>query len=427
MATQIRSAMVADVGARIRSLRTAKGLTQAQLAEPLYTKAYISMLESGRTRASMKALEHIAGVLGVKPSDLLGGTSAPSTPQFQFLEARRLLEDGHAAEAVPILESLEEGLNAADQLVRLRYLAIGYNATSQPKQAFPVIERAQRMADLLGNAEEQVRIKAVLAGTHSRTFAYDEAIRLLKECILACDNGVVKDAAFHFRRLVDLAMALTNGRDSKQALVMYERALELAEGFADRPSMAALYAGMAKTYQNDGDLEAAINYNTKSLQLYEELGLMHQVACTLDNAALLYAEYGNRERARDCLARATVLAKETKRMGTLASIQTSEAEVTAKTDPEAGLLAAQEALKFAKKIDQPDAQIRALTLIGELKMTSSPAVAKRSFQEASQLAEERAPQLLRVIFDRWSRAAEARGDGDEALRLARRALETIRT
>jgi len=54
-------------------------------------------------------------------------------------------------------------------------------------------------------------------------------------------------------------------------------------------------------------------------------------------------------------------------------------------------------------------------------------VAKRSFQEASQLAEERVPHLLRTIFDRWSRAAEARGDGDEALRLARRALETVRT
>jgi transcriptional regulator with XRE-family HTH domain len=75
--------MVADVGARIRSLRTAKGLTQAQVAEPNYTKAYISMLESGRTRASMKALEHIAGVLGVKPADLLGGVAAPARPQFE--------------------------------------------------------------------------------------------------------------------------------------------------------------------------------------------------------------------------------------------------------------------------------------------------------------------------------------------------------
>src|ERR671935_3133194 len=180
--------MVADVGARIRSLRTAKGLTQAQLAEPQYTKAYISMLESGRTRASMKALEHIAGVLGVKPADLLGGAPSPATPQYTLLEARRLAEQGRAAEAIPLLEGLEDGLTAADQLVRLRYLAIAYNGVGRPKQAFPIIERAQRMADLLGNMEEQVRIKAVLANAQQKTYAYDEAIRLLKECILACEN-----------------------------------------------------------------------------------------------------------------------------------------------------------------------------------------------------------------------------------------------
>src|SRR5574340_1272792 len=170
--TQVRSAMVADVGARIRSLRTAKGLTQAQLADPLYTKAYISMLESGRTRASMKALEHIAGVLGVRPSDLLGGASAPATPQFDLVEARRLLEVGSAAEAIPLLEALEEGLTASDQLVRLRYLAAAYNVMGQPKQAFPVIERAQRMADLLENAEESIRVKAVLASAFAKTDDY---------------------------------------------------------------------------------------------------------------------------------------------------------------------------------------------------------------------------------------------------------------
>src|ERR1700694_5303529 len=167
--------MVADVGARIRSLRTAKVLTQAQGAEPNYTKAYISMLESGRTRASMKALEHIAGTLGVKPSDLLGGSSTPATPQFDLIEARRLMEQGKLAEALPILEGLEDGLNAADQLVRLRYLAAAYNATGQPKHAFPVIERAQRMAELLDNQEEQFRVKSVLASSYMRTYAYEDS------------------------------------------------------------------------------------------------------------------------------------------------------------------------------------------------------------------------------------------------------------
>src|SRR5437773_221869 len=333
----VRSPMVADVGARIRSLRTAKGMTQAQVAEPNYTKAYISMLESGRTRASMKALEHIAGVLGVKPADLLGGVAAPATPQYQLLEARRYIEQQRPTEAIPILEALEEGLGATDQVV------------------------------------------------------------------------------------------LTNLRQPKQALAAYERAIVLGEKFSDRPALGNLYAGMAKTHQNEGDLEAAIVYNQKSLQIFEELGLFDQVACTLDNAALLYAEYGNRERARECLARAAALAIETQRDGTLASVKASEAEVAAKTDPKQALEIAQEALKFARKVDQPDAQVRLLVLLGELRMNANAAAARRSFQEARLLAEERAPHLLRVIFDRWSHAAESTGDSEEALRLARRALETART
>ena len=418
--------MVADVGARIRSLRTAKGLTQAQLAEPQYTKAYISMLESGRTRASMKALEHIAGVLAVKPADLLGGSPSPATPQYTLLEARRLTEVGQAREAIPLLEQLEEGLSAQDQLVRLRYLAVAYNVTGQPKQAFPLIERAQRMADLLGDVEEQVRLKSALAAAYSRTYAYEDAARLYRECIQACDEGTVKDPAFLFRRLVDLAITQANLRQSKQALATYERAIELSQQFDDRSSLAGLYAGMAKAYHDVGDLEAAIVYNQRSLQVYEDLGLLDQVACALDNAAALYVEHGNTTRARECLVRAERLASEAKRDSTLASIKASQAEVLSKTDVEAALEEAQSALKFARKVDQIDAQVRALVLIGELRMKSNGAAARRSFQEARQLAEERAPQLLRVIFDRWSRAAEASGDPDEALRLARRALETVR-
>jgi transcriptional regulator with XRE-family HTH domain len=418
--------MTADVGAHIRSLRTARGLTQAQLAEPQYTKAYISMLESGRTRASMKALEHIAGRLGVQPSDLLGGNPSPAAPQYDLLEARRLVEQGHGADAIPILESLEEGLTPADQLIRLRYLAAAYNLTGQVKQAFPLLERAQRMAELLSDEAEQVRIKAVLAATYAKTYAYEDAVRLLRDVVQACDEGTITDPTFHFRRLSDLAVILTHQRQPKQAMPVYERAIALAEQFSDRRSLGVMYAGLAKAHHLQGDIELAIRYNQRSLQVYEELSALDQIACTLDNIAVQYAEYGNRERARESLARGTRIAEEIKRDTTLASLKTTEAEITAKVDPASSMALAQEALKFARRVDQVDAQARAMVLIGELKMKTNGTAARKSFQEARQLAEERAPHLLRMIFDRWSHAAEEAGDGEEALRLARRALESVK-
>ena len=422
----IRSAMTADVGARIRSLRTARGLTQAQLAEPQYTKAYISMLESGRTRASMKALEHIAGRLGVQPSDLLGGSPSPAGPQYDLLEARRLVEQGLSIEAIPLLEALEEGLTPSDQLVRLRYLAVAYNAVGEVKQAFPLLERAQRMAELLGDQGEQVRIKGALAASYARTYAYEDSIRLLRECVQACDEGVISDPTFHFRRLSDLAVILTNQRRPKEAMPVYERAIEMADQFSDRSSLGVMYAGLAKAHHLQGDVELAIRNNQRSLQIYEELSALDSVACTLDNIAVQYAEYGNGERARESLARGARIATEIKRDTTLASIKTTEAEIAAKGDATQAMELAQEALKFARKVEQIDAQIRAMVLIGELKMKTNGTAARKSFQEARQLAEERAPHLLRMIFDRWSHAAEAAGDGEEALRLARRALESVK-
>ncbi|HEV2250597.1 MAG TPA: tetratricopeptide repeat protein [Candidatus Limnocylindria bacterium] len=422
----IRSAMTADVGARIRSLRTARSLTQAQLAEPQYTKAYISMLESGRTRASMKALEHIAGRLGVQPSDLLGGSPSPAAPQFDLLEARRLVEQGDGSEAIPLLQALDEGLTARDQLVRLRYLAVAYNIVGQAKEAFPVIERAQRMAELLDDTDEKVRLKAVLAATYAKTYAYEDAVRLMRECVQACEDRVISDPTFHFRRLADLAIILTNQRRPKEAMPVYERAIELADQFSDRRSLGTMYAGLAKAHHLQGDVELAIRYNQRSLQVYEELSALDQVACTLDNIAVQYAEYGNRERARESLARGARIATEIRRETTLASIKTTDAEISAKADPAAAMDLAQEALKFARKVDQVDAQVRAMVLIGELKMKTSGTAARKSFQEARQLAEERTPHLLRMIFDRWSHAAEEAGDGDEALRLARRALESVK-
>ena len=58
------------VGLRIRTLRLERRLTQAQLAGRDFTKGFISLVETGRTRISMRAAEILARRLSVGVTEL---------------------------------------------------------------------------------------------------------------------------------------------------------------------------------------------------------------------------------------------------------------------------------------------------------------------------------------------------------------------
>src|SRR5438093_6695627 len=84
------------IGTRIRRLRTAKGLTQKELAAPRYTHAYVSSIESGHRRPSQTALEHFASKLGVPADELATGRPADAALRLELLlaEARVSLSSG---------------------------------------------------------------------------------------------------------------------------------------------------------------------------------------------------------------------------------------------------------------------------------------------------------------------------------------------
>jgi transcriptional regulator with XRE-family HTH domain len=59
-----------ELGQRVRALRLSRGLSQADLARP-YSRAYVSLLESGGIDPSPRALETLAARLGVSPDVLM--------------------------------------------------------------------------------------------------------------------------------------------------------------------------------------------------------------------------------------------------------------------------------------------------------------------------------------------------------------------
>lgn len=60
------------LGKRVQRLRKQSGKSQEEVAERTrLTQTYISLLETGKRRASMKTLEKIASAIGTKVRDLL--------------------------------------------------------------------------------------------------------------------------------------------------------------------------------------------------------------------------------------------------------------------------------------------------------------------------------------------------------------------
>lgn len=77
-----------EVGKRIRVARQAASLTQAQLAAPRYTKAYISALENGLAKPSLAATRFLAGRLGRSAASFLEEAPAATIDGLHAQAAR---------------------------------------------------------------------------------------------------------------------------------------------------------------------------------------------------------------------------------------------------------------------------------------------------------------------------------------------------
>jgi transcriptional regulator with XRE-family HTH domain len=66
-------------GARLRELRVAAGMTQAQLAGSEFSKGFISLVETARARASLRAAQILADRLGVPLAELVDPAALSAT------------------------------------------------------------------------------------------------------------------------------------------------------------------------------------------------------------------------------------------------------------------------------------------------------------------------------------------------------------
>jgi len=299
------------VGLKIRELRTARSMTQAVLAGPDFSKGFISLLETGRTRISLRAAHVLAARLGVEVTDLLSAPTADRQDvEFMLLRAEQELRAGQTKTASEIAAKWAP---KATGILRARFHRLQARALiegARSPDAVKLLDESLRTFRSMGAKEFVARTQYDLARAHVRVGAPGEAVRYALEAEQAIARGDVIDRSLELEIHQFLANAYYGLGDVASAQIRAERARAVAEDAADPAALAKMYGSLALSRYEEGDKEAALAYARKSIDAHEALGQHEKVAETFNTLGWLFIKREQYGKAAEALDKAEALARE---------------------------------------------------------------------------------------------------------------------
>jgi tetratricopeptide (TPR) repeat protein len=260
---------VAPIGKTLRRLRLSRGLTQAQLAAPKYTHAFVSTIESGRRRPSREALEHFARKLDVDVEELETGRSADVGLRLQLR-----LQDA-------AIELSAGGLQAASA-------SLSSIAREAKRQSLPQVE--SKAEELLGMWLER------LGEPEQALEHYERSNGLLSSEPATARADAVAGIARCFQALGDVRFAIH----------VLESLVEVIERdrLTDPSALTRLHASLVDAYLDAGLYRRAAESAAELAALAPRVSDPLRIAQVHMNVARLHASEGRTEHAKASLRRA---------------------------------------------------------------------------------------------------------------------------
>lgn len=416
------------VGLRLRTLREARNLTQADLAAKDFTPAFISLVETGRTRMSIRAAELIAARLGVALADLVAASTTASSPEIELklVQAEADLRAGEAARSLQLTDELlpTATMRTRARLQRLRGRAL--TALGRPREAISQLDEALRDHRAAGDRETSVRIMYDLAIAHAKLDQVNEALYLGLECERALASREIVDRTLELQVLSFLCAAFVRLGDYSSADLRTERAAAVANDVSDLRAVASLYASLAITRQEQRDHDAALAYARRSLAAYEGLGQQQAIAQAWNTIGWVLMQKGNYRAAKEALDKADKLAREQRHGALEAVVMQTRAELAlAKNEPEEAVRLAEESI--AHRDVSPRARAGSLLVRAQaLARTKAPlARVNAAFAEAFAAGEAEGRRHLARAYQAYFEALSARKHPAEAVGAATKAFELL--
>jgi len=438
-------AVAARVGTNIREVRTKLGMTQAQLAAPEFSISYISAIERGKIRPSLKALSILARRLDVPLTFLLEGSPsgaaearavgyspADSGPDqkidVDLLQALVLVQQGVYLEAEQLLAPIQPERITTDQVYRL-YLLRGsiHLSASEYQEAVVDLRAAVSQAEGLNDSEYIERARNLLGKAYFSLYNYTLAMENHLRCNSAIESGQINDPFFSLEVYSNLANDYFRLGELDKAVKFYHRALEILDGMSrDSKSFAQKYMEVSQHYKAAGKLTMARDYAMQSLAIYEMrdeqrlVGLIHQrLGKTLE-------KQNNLDAAEAEYRTSIEIERELKDEVAASTCLTSLAELLLKRgNKEEAEKEAQEALNFARASGDAQTQGQALIALAQIRHQASDFEAADTFfsQALDLLESSHAHEIAAGAYFRFANMLEERGDVQRSLGAIKKAYE----
>jgi len=420
-------------------------MTQAQLAAPEFSISYISAIERGKIRPSLKALSILARRLDVPLTFLLEGSPSGAAEartvgyspadagpdqkiDIDLLQASVLIQQEQFKEAEQLLAPVLPERITTDQVYRLYFLRgqihLGLN---EYQEAVVDLRSAVSQGEGLNNSEYTERARNLLGKAYFLLYNYTLAIENHLRCQTAIENGSINDPVFSLEVLSNLANDYFRLGDLQNAVTYYHKALQLFdETHRDTKSFAQKYMEISQNYKKAGKLTMASDYALRSLALYEMRDEQRLVGLTHQRLGKTLERQNDLDAAEQEYRHAIAIEQELGDPIASSTCHTSLAELLLKRGKtEEAEREAQEALNFARESGDAQVQGQALIALAQLRhQTGDYAGADQLFEQAlTMLDTSRAHEIAASAYFRFANLLEERGDVQRSLNAIKKAYE----
>jgi HTH-type transcriptional regulator, quorum sensing regulator NprR len=410
------------LGERVRSARQALGFSQARLAGDELTKGFISQLESGTVRPSIRSLQIIAARLG-KPLDYFLGDEPLATGKrvaFHRLAAETAAEQ---REWTSVREHVQVALPEATGADRAHLLLLRSRAEIAERaheRAFDLIAEALGLVDVASEPRlvaELLFYRATAYGDGGQIAAASESLEASRDVI---ERFEILDPRLRSRVLVSLGTTYRRLKRSSKALSAYESALATASRSSELTLAARGYMGIAATHYDAGELDAAIGMYRRALELFRRVADSDFELQALQSIAIVQFENAEYESAQASARRAMDRAIEVGNARWAATAEVTLARIALReARPEDALRKARHAEALLEEAGDRIQQADALGAIGAAhEALGQHTEADRAYRRSLDMYTE-----VDDLADRSGMATEyahvlrARGDLDAAFRM----------